>query len=122
MEQLLARKPVTVEFDCGPADLQAYLARVEEQLEVARPLLARWDELTPQQQRRYENAPAAQAPMILRVLDSQPRSVGTFTRPREHRARRSRTRTGAKSRSSRGDPDGDDEPGGAGQPRLHVIP
>jgi hypothetical protein len=72
---------------------------------VARPLMQRWDELTPHQQRKFGNVDARHAPLILRMLpDSRASTARPEARPRERRAR---TRSTA---PTRGDPDPEPAP------------
>ena len=62
--ELEAHRKVTVD----PADLRRCFAKLDKQMAIAKPLLERWDELTPKQQRRFENVDALHAPLILRML------------------------------------------------------
>ena len=92
-----------------PADLRRCLDKVDELLPKAKPALERWDELTPRQQRKFENVDASHAPLILRMLPPLTREVDrdvdlvTIARPRERKARGAST-------SSRASPDDSDLP------------
>jgi hypothetical protein len=105
MAERVAGQKITLKLVGDRAEFRAYLERVERQFEVARPLMRRWDELTPHQQRKFENVDARHAPLILRMLpDSRASTARPEVRPRERRAR---TRSTA---PTPGDPDAEPKP------------
>ena len=94
--EVAARK---VELLGDPADFRRGLDLIDELLPKVKPLL----ELTPKQQRRFENADASHAPLFLRMLPA--RTAPIINAP--PRLERNRERRAASHRRARA-PTGDD--------------
>jgi hypothetical protein len=107
----VTRSRLKLEVIGDPEEIRRRVANCFEQYEKAKPLLARWNELTPLHQRKYDKLPSYYAPLILRQLPASRQAVPHVGR---HEAGRpgERRATTRRSSSSRGDPspDGSDPP------------